>query len=153
MPVEMLINLLPVVVLGIFPVLMLLVTAFRRSHGFIFGMAVLGFVLAFGSLFFSGSGSSGDTDFLIMDDYARYYIGLLIFAALLVSFFSFKYYSRSKKRKEEYYILLVLATFGSSIMVMSMHFISFFLGLEVLSVSLYTLIAYSRSNLPGTGLA
>ena len=41
---------------------------------------------------------------------------------------------------------LLLGTLGSAVIVMSVHFASFFLGLEILSVSLYALIAYNRKG-------
>jgi len=41
---------------------------------------------------------------------------------------------------------LILATLGSMTLVISSHFASFFLGLEILSVSLFTLIAYQRKS-------
>ena len=43
---------------------------------------------------------------------------------------------------EEYYVLLLTATLGGAALVASTHFASFFLGLEILSVSLYALIVY-----------
>jgi NADH-quinone oxidoreductase subunit N len=48
--------------------------------------------------------------------------------------------------REELYILLLVAMLGCSVLVSSTHFASFFLGLEVLSVSLYALVAYHRSR-------
>ena len=42
--------------------------------------------------------------------------------------------------------LLLLATLGAATLVASNHFASFFLGLELLSVSLYALIAYLRDR-------
>ena len=48
---------------------------------------------------------------------------------------------------EEYYVLLLLATIGSQVLVASTHLISFFIGLEILSVSLYGLTAYPRTRL------
>ena len=39
-------------------------------------------------------------------------------------------------------MLLLTATLGSAVLVASTHFASFFLGLEILSVSLYALIVY-----------
>src|SRR5208282_6100603 len=47
-------------------------------------------------------------------------------------------------RHDEYYVLLLIATMGSAVLAASSHFVSFFLGLELLSVSLYALIAYQR---------
>ncbi len=44
-------------------------------------------------------------------------------------------------------MLLLLAVLGSVVLVSSTHFASFFLGLELLNISLYALIAYSRASL------
>jgi NADH-quinone oxidoreductase subunit N len=41
-------------------------------------------------------------------------------------------------------LLVLLATFGAIVLVVSNQFVSFFIGLETLSLSLYTLIAYTR---------
>ena len=43
-------------------------------------------------------------------------------------------------------MLLLLALFGGVTLAASTHFASFFLGLEILSVSLYALIAYPRQR-------
>ena len=45
---------------------------------------------------------------------------------------------------DELYILLLVATLGSAVLVASSHFVSLFLGLELLSVALYGMIAYRR---------
>ena len=46
------------------------------------------------------------------------------------------------EQKEEYYLLFLLSTIGGLIMVSSNHFASFFLGLELMSLSFVGLIAY-----------
>ena len=48
--------------------------------------------------------------------------------------------------REELYVLLLVATLGSMVLVTSSHFVSFFLGLEILSVALYALSAYLRTR-------
>ena len=48
--------------------------------------------------------------------------------------------------RDEVYVLLLVATLGAAVLVASSHFASFFLGLELLSVSLYGLIAYLRAR-------
>ncbi|MEJ7679752.1 MAG: proton-conducting transporter membrane subunit [Segetibacter sp.] len=42
--------------------------------------------------------------------------------------------------------MLFLSTLGAATLTISRHFISFFIGLEILSVSLYALIAYLRTR-------
>ncbi|MGH9416379.1 MAG: NADH-quinone oxidoreductase subunit N [Terriglobales bacterium] len=52
-------------------------------------------------------------------------------------------------RPEEFYILLLLAALGAAVLAASAHFASFFLSLEILSISLYGLNAYPhRHRLP-----
>ena len=56
------------------------------------------------------------------------------------------YLEQIADQREEYYVLLLLAALGSLVLVSATHFVSFFLGLELLSVSLYALIAYPRTR-------
>src|SRR4030095_5670313 len=69
-----------------------------------------------------------------------------LLTALAVTMISYAYFEQREERKEEYYILLILATLGSVVLVISKHFVSLFLGLEILSVSLYSMIAYLRKR-------
>jgi len=46
------------------------------------------------------------------------------------------------EQKEEYYLLFLLSTLGGLLMVSSNHFASFFMGLELMSLSFVGLIAY-----------
>ena len=64
--------------------------------------------------------------------------------ALVVVALSYGYLARSERRVGDFYTLVVIATLGGVVLLASAHFASFFLGLEVLSVSLYGLIAYPR---------
>ena len=74
-----------------------------------------------------------------------FFLSIIFFAALVVMVLSFGYLSSKQENKEEYYIFILLGTVGASVLVISRHFISFFLGLELLSISLYILISYLRS--------
>ena len=53
---------------------------------------------------------------------------------------------RHSETREELYVLLLVATLGSMVLVASSHFVSFFLGLEILSVALYALCAYLHTR-------
>jgi NADH-quinone oxidoreductase subunit N len=85
-----------------------------------------------------------------MDLFSAYYMGLIFASAFAVAVFSHDYFrTRKAEHSNEYYLVLLLATLGSAILVASTHFASFFLGLEILSVSLYVLISYRRADLRG----
>jgi len=79
---------------------------------------------------------------LLIDGYALFYLGLIIASAAVVSMLSYRYFGNQNGQAEELYLLLVLATLGCGVLVTSIHFVSFLLGLEVLSISLYGMVAY-----------
>lgn len=82
----------------------------------------------------------------IFDGFGIFNMGLILLTALAVTMISYAYFEQREERKEEYYILLILATLGACTLVISKHFVSLFLGLEILSVSLYSMIAYLRKR-------
>ncbi len=88
------------------------------------------------------------TSLFVVDRYALFYTGLLACASLAAVALSYGYLKKREEQPEEFYILLLVATLGSSVLVASSHFASFFLGFELLSVSLYALIAYPRRARP-----
>ncbi len=133
----------PFMVLGGTAVAAMLLSAFVRSHVAILCLTmagILGSLVAVGLV--AASTDRRATGLLIMDDYALFFIGLLIVTAGLVVLLSHGYLRRTERESAEYYVLILLATLGAGTLVSSSHFASFFLGLEVLSVALYGLIAY-----------
>ena len=135
----------PLLVLAAASVAVLLAIAVRRNHLAAFGLAALGLACALQSLrVVAALPSRRVTDLLIVDDYAVFYIGLICAASLGVAILAYGYLRRREGQQEEFYLLLLLATLGSAVLVASDHFASLFLGLEILSVSLYALIAYPR---------
>ncbi|MDR3577096.1 MAG: NADH-quinone oxidoreductase subunit N [Anaerolineaceae bacterium] len=137
----------PLVILMIGIVAILLVTAFYRNHPLAAGLTLLALFSAFLSvIFMNGKGPVQVSRLLVVDQYALFYIGLIIAASFFVALISYGYLKIHSENRQEFYILLLSATFGSAVLVSSTAFASFFLGLEILSVSLYALIAYQRLN-------
>jgi NADH-quinone oxidoreductase subunit N len=87
-------------------------------------------------------------DLIIVDRFGLYYQILLLSATFITVIFSYISLERffPGKRKEEYYLLLMLAALGACIMVISTHFITFFVSIELLTISLYTLISFYRER-------
>jgi NADH-quinone oxidoreductase subunit N len=86
------------------------------------------------------------TPLLVLDGYALFYLGLLLAASFIVTIQGYGYLQTFAGDPNALYVLLLLATLGTAVLVTSSHFASFFLGLETLSVSLYALIAYARTQ-------
>ncbi|MBV8633503.1 MAG: NADH:ubiquinone oxidoreductase subunit N, partial [Burkholderiaceae bacterium] len=71
-------------------------------------------------------------------------------ATFLVLVYSRQYTSDRGIFKGEYFILALFALLGMNIMVSASHFMSLYMGLETLSLSLYALIALQRDSVPAT---
>jgi NADH-quinone oxidoreductase subunit N len=98
----------------------------------------------------ASGGTRRVADLLIIDPYALFYMGLLIAATLVVAAISYGYLGRQTGNHDKYYILLVLAVTGAATLVASNHFVTFLLGLDLLSIALYALVAYSRESARST---
>lgn len=142
-----LLSLLPFMVLAMASVVVILLIAFRASHTVI---QVTGFMMM--CLVVLATWYVKDTlpmlvpPLFIVDGQAALFTGLIIFCVLVVGLLSYIYFEEREENPKEYYILLFLATLGGAILTISQHFISLFIGLELLSVSLYALIAYLRTR-------
>lgn len=135
--------LLPFIVLATTIVVILLLVAVTRHHLLTAGLTVLGFILAAVSLpFVSSFAPRPITPLLILDTYGIFYTGLIFAAGVVVTLLAYSYLERCEEVREEFYLLLLLSTLGAVVLVSSSHFATFFLGLELLSVALYVLIAY-----------
>ncbi|MGQ0698954.1 MAG: NADH-quinone oxidoreductase subunit NuoN [Panacagrimonas sp.] len=92
------------------------------------------------------------TPLLVIDNYALFYFGIIIVCTLACATLCQGYMEGYHGNKEEMYLLLALASLGGMVLVASRHFASLFIGLELLSIPLYAMIAYpqqSRHSLEG----
>ena len=142
-----LIALSPLIVLACATIVIMLIVAVRRNHALTMALTLLADAVAFALLFVVlRSLPRQVAALLIMDGYSLFYMGLIFAASFVVALLSYSYLKSHREQCEEFYLVLLLATLGSAVLVASTHFVSFFLGLEILSVSLYVLIAYQRSS-------
>jgi NADH-quinone oxidoreductase subunit N len=141
-----LLPLLPLIVLTAAPVLIMLLLCILRSHRLTFGVTLAG-ILAGGTAVILATRAvpSRVTPLFFIDGFALYCSGLILAAGLVVTFMSYEYLRKRGPGAEEYYILLLVALLGGLVVVSSSHFASFFLGFEILSISLYPLIAFYRA--------
>ena len=139
-----LISLLPLLLIAGTSVLVLLAISVRRNHAAAFALTLAGLAAGFCSTFFTPPGQA--TQLLLMDRYAFFFMGLLIAASFFIALLSYGYLAAREGNKEEFYVLLLVATLGAMTLTASSHFASLFLGIEILSVALYGLIAYLRDR-------
>jgi NADH-quinone oxidoreductase subunit N len=133
----------PLLLIAASSAVVMLGIAFKRSLALAAGLTLAGLTAAFVSIWAAAPVVPRQvTPLLIVDKYTLFYIGLIVASAAAVAVLSYQYFEEHEGQREELYLLLLLATLGCAVLVASSHFASFLLGLEVLSVSLYGMLAY-----------
>ncbi len=142
--------LLPLISLAAAPVVIMLSIVVKRNHTVTFLLSMAGVVAALLLIPVAATDAPREVlTILQIDNFGFYYLGLILCATLAVVLISHSMLYNFNDQREEFYMLLLLGALGSGIMVFSSHFVSLFLGLELLGVSLYALIGYRRENEEG----
>ncbi|HVS12738.1 MAG TPA: NADH-quinone oxidoreductase subunit N [Thermoanaerobaculia bacterium] len=140
-----LIAILPLILLAATPVAVMTAIAIRRHHGASALLAAAGMASSLLALPAAAAEAPRRVGALIaVDGLALYFTALVVAGALVVLALAHGYFRARPGQHEELYILLPLATLGAAVLAAGTHFVSLFLGLEILSISLYALIAYPR---------
>ena len=120
--------------------------AIRRTHAvaavltiITLMVTILSHILAYSAL---DDGAVQVTTLFKIDGVAYLFNILFLLAALVVAFLGSEFMSRRIRFKEEFYLLLLCATLGSIVLPAAVHFVALILGLEIVGISLYALIAY-----------
>jgi len=138
-----LLALFPLLLIAAAAVVVMLAVAFQRNHALTAGLTLAGLAAAFISIAAAAPVTPRQvTPLLHIDAYALFYMGLIVASAAVVAVLSYSYFEKHQGHREEVYLLLLIATLGCAVLVASNHFASFLLGLEMLSVSLYGMVAY-----------
>ena len=81
---------------------------------------------------------------MVLDDFSLVATLIFIAGAMMTVLISISYAEARSIARGEYYALLIYAVSGMSMMAAGTDLFSFFLGLEVLSISLYVLIGFEQ---------
>jgi NADH-quinone oxidoreductase subunit N len=152
-----LIPVLPEISLLTLACVVLVVDLFIRDEDRIvsYGIAQVGLILTIGVTF---AVSSPETQILFDGSYIRDPMSdVLKVGVLLVSFLAFLYakdYLRDRDLfKGEFYTLGLFAVLGMCVMISANSFLSIYLGLELLALCLYALVAFDRHSSNGAEAA
>lgn len=147
-------QLTPIWVLNFGAIAVMLQVTFRRSEALARAITLASLALALLTVIFPQGATGGAAGRLFAADATgMLYLGLIVAASLAVTISCQGYLRHREEVKDEFYILLLLATAGAGVMAVSAHLLPFYLGLEILSVSLYGLVAYERENVRSTEAA
>ena len=143
MNTDQLTALAPIITLATATIAVMLTIAIRRNFVLASSVTAGGILISLLALGIACQESPIQATLLIrVDAYALFFMALLLLAGLAVLGFCYDYFKEREGENEELLLLLLTALLGASVLVASSHFASFFLGLETLSISLFTLIGY-----------
>jgi len=143
MPFAVITAYLPLIMVAATAVAVLLGIAWRRDHTVTVAVSVLGLGLALVAQAFAWRVIPLHTLLLEFDGLALL-AGLLILASTLAcAILSHAYLESFHERREEFYVLLLCAAAGGMVLAASRHLASLFIGLELLSMPLYGMLAYA----------
>ena len=103
--------------------------------------------------------STGDVVYtfsnMFVDDLMADLLKLFLYmTVIMVLFYSRSYIlDREVMNKGEYYVLALFATLGMMVMISANNFVTIYLGLELLSLSLYAMVAMNRESVASTEAA
>ncbi len=145
------IALAPLLITSLTVVVVMLAIAWRRNHSQTFLLSVAGLNIALLSVLPALKVSPISVTSLIqIDHFACLYIALILVATLACVTLAHAYLgdggSGYPGNREELYLLILMAAAGGMVLVSAQHLSSLFIGLELLSVPTYGLIAYAFFN-------
>ena len=144
---------LPEIVLALGALVLLVIGAYRgdRATSVASGAAVL-LLVAAGVLvaLMPGGRTTTFSGSFVIDDYARFFKILALIGSAGAVIMSSEFMGQVDRRHFEYPILIVLATTGMLMLISAADLIALYLGLELMSLSLYVVAAIDRDRVRAT---
>ena len=137
----------PVMIVALTAIVVMILIAIKRNHNLVATVSVIGLNLALlntlMSLFSKDLPASTQMGMFMVDPFTLFYQVLILIAALACCTLSHAYIETYKDNREELYLLMLISVSGAMLMVASTHFASFFISLELMSIPVYGLLAYT----------
>ena len=141
-------TLLPVIVLTAWACVLLLLDVFiikRKGITAVLAAAGLAVTLSL-TIYQTGLTSSGFSDMVALDGFSTFLNALQLVCGLLGIALAYGYVKRMGLERGEYYTLLLFSIIGMMLMAQATDLIVVFIALELLSIPLYVLAAFNRTQ-------
>ena len=140
----------PVMIVALTIALVMILTTIKRNHNLIATASVIGLNLAAFFIVLQMMGGqfrpANVMNMFMVDPFTMLYQLLILVSALACCTLSHAYIETYKDNREELYLLLLSSVAGAMLMVASSHYASFFISLELMSVPVYGLLAYTHER-------
>ncbi len=142
---QSLMSLLPVILCSLTAVCVMMGIAIKRNHFVNATIAVVGLNASLVAVWWVSRNpqSQAVTDLFVVDSFACVYMALILAITLACVTLAHAYMETHSGNREEFYLLLVLSAVGAMLMACSRHMAALFISMEILTVPLFGLAAYS----------
>ena len=137
----------PMVMVALTALAVMLAIALKRSHFWSATISVVGLNIALALLglqiFDVWQVTHIPNPMFVIDGFSQFNMAVVLVGALACCTLSYGYFETLKDNKDELYLLMLIATLGALLMTSATHLASFFMSLELLSVPMYGMLAYT----------
>jgi NADH-quinone oxidoreductase subunit N len=140
---------MPEVILSLIAMALLLINVFvpGEQKAYLGYLSLIGIVITFVNVVSGwGNPQAGFNGAVLQDNFALFFKGIFLVSGFLSILITDQYLQREECNWGEIYPLILFATVGMMLMASGTDLMTIFLGLEVLSVSLYILAGFNRAN-------
>lgn len=136
-----------IILLSVFGIINLF-TGFLKSNKTMMPLVLLVLAVTFGiNLLDWNDTQTYFSNMLTVDNYAVAFTGIMVLTTLLILPFSQSYVDAKDENLAEYYSILLFSLVGAIMMVSYDNMIMLFLGIEILSISMYILAGSNKNSL------
>ncbi|GAA5182472.1 NADH-quinone oxidoreductase subunit NuoN [Acinetobacter kookii] len=140
----------PVMIVALTAIVVMLLIAIKRNHNLIATASVVGLNLSAAyvliAMFGGAFAPANVMGMFMLDPFTLLYQLVILIAALACCTLSHAYIESYQDNREELYILMLCSVAGAMLMVASSHYASFFISLELMSIPVYGLLAYTHQR-------
>jgi NADH-quinone oxidoreductase subunit N len=145
----------PEIILAVVSFVILLLQSFDSSrfkayYGYV---SLIGIIAAMAVIFTMPAGFDAKSveytfnGMWVVDNYSRFFKLIFLLGSALTILISIKYLENEAMQHGEYFALILFSTVGMMIMASGSELITVFLGIELMSISLYVLAGYTRNRM------
>ena len=134
------------IVLATTAVILLFLTVFNLKK-WILPVAITGLILALGLNMDEWGAPRTWYNMIIIDNFSVSFGSLIMLSTLFVFFLSYLYYKNQNKAPEGIYSIILFSVIGALVMISSINLVNFFIGLEIMSISLYLLAGSEKKSI------
>lgn len=145
--IENLSSFAPMMVVALTALVVMIAIALKRSHFWSATLSVAGLNIALIMVLLQAFGvwavTPAESGLFVIDNFAYFNMGVILISSLACCTLAYGYFDTFKDNKDELYFLMLISTLGAMMMACANHLASFFMSLELLSVPMYGMLAYT----------